>query len=229
MLTTIFAILGPPLLSVAFPLWVKSADVPICLSRPEGAPVYLYCLDRALLLYDNPQVVFHLNSRYLLNDDGGGVFSYTLPLEHWGINQADQLLEQWASNPPGQSQVHLEQFRISSAIFAGFQFETTEFINTSPIDRPVLPSELTLQNHPNPFNDGTLIHYSAVYPQFPVIICIYDLLGRKIAEFAGTNQPEGTVYWSGKDSFGNHLSSGVYPYTINNGPIKKSNTMILLK
>ncbi len=227
-LTTIFAILGQPALSLAFPLWVKAEAVPLFLSHPAGAPVYTYCRDRSINLYDNSQNVFHLNSRYLLNDDSGGVYSYTFPLERWGIEQAETALNRWRNEPPSKDEVIFEQFRIARALFTGFQLETSEYISDSP-EPPPLPGYPMMFNYPNPFNEGTHIVFMGLDPALPTTLRIYDLLGRQVYEMNGTENGSADVYWAGIDSYGNSLSTGVYFYILNNGSLTLKNKMLLLK
>jgi hypothetical protein len=123
----------------------------------------------------------------------------------------------------------LQQFRISSAIFAGFQHETSDLIIDTPSDPSPLPNAVTLANYPNPFNDGTLIFYSGAENGHPVSISIYDLMGRLMIEFPGNIGDSGSVYWAGEDSFGNRLVSGVYFCALKNGPFVAKNKMIFLK
>ncbi|OGC89799.1 MAG: hypothetical protein A2W25_02850 [candidate division Zixibacteria bacterium RBG_16_53_22] len=227
--TTIFAMLGQPILSVAFPLWVRCGNVPEPLSNPQGAPVVQYCNSRSRQLYDNPQTSYHLNSRYLLDEDGHGVYSYTLPLEKWGIDQAGSMLENWSSDPPSASEVYYEENRIAGVIFTGFYRETAELIDDFPPEPPPLPNTILISNYPNPFNDGTFIHYAGASVEYPVTLRIYDIQGRQIARIAGNNNPEGTVYWAGKDSFDNKLASGIYLYVLDNGPLKADNKMLLIR
>jgi hypothetical protein len=226
-LTTIFAILGSPLLSLAYPLWVKSGMVPNYLTDPAGAPMYTYCRDRSSQLYDNSSAFYFLNSRYLLDDDSGGVFTYTLPLEAWGIEQAEGLLESWLVESPTVTAVQWEQFRIANAIFTGFRDETSKFVNDN--DNPNLPNNPALFNYPNPFNYGTNIVYSGTSANYPVILRIYDIGGRLIAKLNGTGDVVANIYWTGRDTFGNPLASGLYFCHLDNGPFKTTSKMILLK
>jgi hypothetical protein len=227
--TTIFAMLGQPILSVAFPLWVSAGNVPTFLSRPQGAPFLDYCAARIRILYDYPRLAYHLNSHYLLDENGRGVYSYTLPLEKWGIEQSALLLGAWAGEQPSASAVNYEQNRIASTIFTGYFYETAELINDFPTEPPSLPNRPFLTNYPNPFNDGTYIRYSGAIDGFPVKIRIFDIQGRRVAEISGNNSTDGAVYWAGKDNFGNSLASGIYLYVLDNGPLKADNKMILIK
>ena len=228
-LATTFAMLGSPILSVAYPLWVKSGTVPLYLGHPDGAPMYEYCWERRGRLYDNYDFPNHLNSKFLLDDNGGGIYSYTLPLETWGIEQADDLLEFWNQTPPEPVFVSLEQMRIGSVIFTGFQMETDEYIPDYK-NRVVIPdNNLILSNYPNPFNSYTGIAVEGIDPEFPVVLRIYDNLGRLVREFDGTTFPERVFVWEGKDNYGNDVSSGVYYYQVQSGGSFSRQKMLYLK
>jgi len=226
--TTIFGMLGQPILSTAFPLWVGGGEVPVCLSRPQGAPILEYCASRSGLLYDNPRVTYHLNSHYLLDENGHGVFSYSLPLERWGINETDLLLETWHSQAPSGDELRSQQNRIANVIFAGYSHETAGPINEFPSEPP-LPHNMVLSNYPNPFNGGTYIIYSAPVVDSPVSARIFDILGRQVAEVAGDEILPGTIYWNGRDSRDNELKSGVYLYILNSGSVEIGGKMLLIK
>jgi len=226
--TTVFAMIGTPILSVAIPLWVKSGEVPYCLSSSVGAPIYQLCAQRRRQLYDNPQAPLYINSRYLLYDDGGGVYSYTLPLEAWGISEADRNLDYWQFQQQDADQIRDEQNRIAATIFTGFENETAKIIQ-SPSDPAQLPGQIAMFNYPNPFNRGTMIQYSGASGQYQLTVDIYDLAGKLVTSMDGNQTPEGTVYWSCENSFGDAVSSGIYFYKVSNGPFTSSNKMVFLK
>lgn len=227
-LTTIFAILGPPSLSVAFPLWVDSKAVPLCLSDPMGPLVRVLCLERSRRLYDNPNAGLFLNSHYLVDDDDSGVYSYTLPLEAWGMHEADSLVEVWSASSPNWGEIQLAEFTIGEEIFRGFELETADYI-WRPQNESEVPARITLGNYPNPFNEGTNIVYSGADPRYPITFEVYDLLGREAARLQGTGSMAGTVYWAGVGENGKDLSSGIYFYTLTNGSRRVSSKMLLMK
>ncbi|HBC45728.1 MAG TPA: hypothetical protein DCZ43_01640 [candidate division Zixibacteria bacterium] len=226
-LTTTFAILGQPALSLAYPLWVKTGMVPTYLDDPTGAPMYTYCRDRSSLLYDNTAAYYFLNSLYLVNDDGSGVYSYTLPLEAWGIGEVSRLFESWLVESPTVDDMRLEQSRIATTLFTGFKDETARYLGDS--SGIILPNTSTLFNYPNPFNSGTYIVYYGTQSNYPVRVRIFDINGRLVSELEGTGGAVGDVYWTGRDTFGRAVSSGVYFYILDNGPFKSTNKMLLLK
>jgi hypothetical protein len=232
-LTTAFVILGPPVLSVAYPLWVDAGLVPDCLAGPGRAPMYEYCLTRSRLLYDNSSYYFYINSHYLVDRDSCGVFSYTLPLEAWGVRQADFLMDGWDYDPPSAEQLRSSEINIADVIYYGFQNETANFLSDSASVNPILPNRLALYNYPNPFNTLTTISYdlsnAGVTGKFPVLLKIFDIGGRLITELHGTGNISGNVYWAGRDASGNAVSSGIYFCSLISGSFKSTSKMILLK
>jgi hypothetical protein len=74
-----------------------------------------------------------------------------------------------------------------------------------------------LGNYPNPFNPGTHISFIVTHATDQIVVVrIYNILGKLIRELtvhvngAGKYQ----VYWDGKDSSGNLVTSGNYIYTV---------------
>ncbi len=94
-----------------------------------------------------------------------------------------------------------------------------------------LPNELVLeQNYPNPFNPTTRINYS-VPEAGSVKLKVFDIKGEEIATLVDDQKSAGTytTFWSGRDSEGNSLASGVYIYTLTSGSFSTSKKMTLLK
>ena len=89
-----------------------------------------------------------------------------------------------------------------------------------------LPADYRLsQNYPNPFNASTIISYDLPEPA-EVAIRIYDIRGRKVAEFSPGHQEPGRheIIWQAED-----MPSGVYFYRLNADGFTVSRKMILLK
>jgi hypothetical protein len=98
-------------------------------------------------------------------------------------------------------------------------------INLEPIDYYLL------QNYPNPFNPSTTINYS-IADNSNVRIVIYDILGKEIITLV--NEEEKTagsysVFWDGKNKFGNEVSSGLYFYRLITDKFSQTNKMLFLK
>jgi len=86
------------------------------------------------------------------------------------------------------------------------------------------------QNFPNPFNPSTKISFSI--PQADQVrIVIYNILGNKIDEIINEFVPGGVheVEWTGKNSEGEDVSSGVYFYSLVSGDIRIVKKMFLIK
>ncbi|MBK7866393.1 MAG: T9SS type A sorting domain-containing protein [Ignavibacteriales bacterium] len=99
-----------------------------------------------------------------------------------------------------------------------------EFDNTVPTAFELF------QNYPNPFNPTTSIRFSL--PEAgEVVMIVYDISGKKIAEIASGYHQAGryTYEWNGKNDFGSGVASGVYLCTIKAGGKMQTVKMILNK
>ncbi len=86
-------------------------------------------------------------------------------------------------------------------------------------------------NYPNPFNPTTTIHYELVEAG-EVVLTVYNLLGKEVAELVNGVQPAGVyqAQWDGRDSDGHVAASGVYLYRVTfDGQQSQSRIMTLLK
>ena len=91
------------------------------------------------------------------------------------------------------------------------------------------------QNYPNPFNPETWIPYQ-LGSWAQVVIQIYDAAGHLVRQIdvglqgAGDYTSRGkSVYWDGRNEFGEQAASGVYYYTIDAGDFSATSKMLLLK
>jgi hypothetical protein len=93
------------------------------------------------------------------------------------------------------------------------------------------PASFSLgQNYPNPFNPSTWIEYQIPSTQ-PVLVVVYDLLGRRVKTMVDEVQPPGSyrIQWDGKDDAGRQVASGVYLYQLRTASFVQTNKMVLLK
>jgi hypothetical protein len=107
--------------------------------------------------------------------------------------------------------------------------DTFLLFETESVPTPPLPLVLK-QNHPNPFNPATTIDY--YLPESgPVSLDVYDASGRLIIRLVDSVQDKGnhSVEWSGRDSRGGPVGSGVYFYRISSNKKTESRKMILLR
>ena len=87
------------------------------------------------------------------------------------------------------------------------------------------------QNFPNPFNNLTEIRFDISKTE-KIELAIYNILGQKIVSLANRtyNPGEGySVYWDGKNSNGDRVSSGVYLCSIRSNNFKKAIRMAYIK
>lgn len=229
LLTTMYAVIGSPDLSLAYPLWVGAGTVPIYLSRPDSTPMYENCMTRRPRLYDNPDALFYINAKALCDEFGDGFYSYTIPLENWGIETAHSLLESWRVATPPNYEIAMEQFYIARALFAGFQQENANNVTATGEETIGIPEDFVLRNYPNPFNGSTTISFDLPEYGESFSLRIYDLLGRFVKSFTGTEFAGNSVIWYGDDSRGNYVKSGIYFYSLEAGSIQMKNKMMLIR
>ena len=230
-LATTFAILGQPALSIAIPLWVASEEVPIYLNGEQHAPWYDIISERMKLLYPLKEHPTCMNTLYLLDSTGAGVYSYTLPLEDWGVRQAEQNLRSWRNQIVNPGIIRSAQMEICGALWQGFVNESDSIIRAFEVKEAAF--EYRLSNYPNPFNVSTTIYLDLNDRDNinTVSVNIYNILGQKVAGLGEVDLYNGyaSVTWNGCDDSGMLLASGVYFYCIENPRIRKTGKMILLR
>jgi flagellar hook assembly protein FlgD len=91
------------------------------------------------------------------------------------------------------------------------------------------------QNYPNPFNPDTWIPYQ-LKEDTTVEVRIYTITGQLVRTLNLGYQPAGfyitkekAVYWDGKNAAGEHVSSGVYFYTIQAGEYTATRKMVIAR
>ncbi len=112
--------------------------------------------------------------------------------------------------------------------FSNWVFNPTTAANG---ETPAVPTRTELdQNHPNPFNPSTTIHYSLERPS-PVQVLIYDSLGRLVRTLIDqpTAPGEHQVIWNGDTDAGAPAAAGAYYYQLVTGDRTEAKKMILLK
>ena len=86
------------------------------------------------------------------------------------------------------------------------------------------------QNRPNPFNASTLIMYE-IPEAGAVVLKVYNSLGQEIVTLDEGYQEAGHyhVFWNGKDSEGNPVSSGTYIYKLQARGQEETRSMTLVR
>ncbi len=98
-------------------------------------------------------------------------------------------------------------------------------------DVPLDYTGYRLTSYPNPFNPQTTISYELPEPA-PVTLRIFDLTGRLVDVLVeGESQPAGThsATWTGRDSRGRAMESGMYFYRLETGRYVETKRMTLIR
>ncbi len=103
-----------------------------------------------------------------------------------------------------------------------------------PTPPPTVPeSYLTATNYPNPFNNGTLIHYNIPdnLAHNNTKLAIYNVQGKLINILVDRALPSGNYFtrWNGIDSNGTPVATGIYFYTLTSGSARYVGKMRLIK
>ena len=113
------------------------------------------------------------------------------------------------------------------ALLPELRIEISSYIEYGPTPM----SYRLYQNFPNPFNNLTEIRFDISKTE-KIELAIYNILGQKIVSLANRayNPGEGySVYWDGKNSNGDRVSSGIYLCSIRSNNFKKAIRMAYIK
>lgn len=99
-LTTMWVILGEPICGVAVPLWVGSGGVPPEMNGKKDAPFNTAIQQLESLAYPDTSLPRFLNTFVLKNSLGGGILSFTFPLEDRIFQLTETKLTIWRKYPP---------------------------------------------------------------------------------------------------------------------------------
>ncbi len=106
-----------------------------------------------------------------------------------------------------------------------------DLVSSSP-PTPVVADRFELmQNIPNPFNPTTVIPFNVPRGGAQVSLTIYDVSGRRVVELVNGFVAEGRhdMVWTGVDSRGASVASGIYFYRLRSGDAVVTRKMVLLK
>lgn len=104
-------------------------------------------------------------------------------------------------------------------------------ITAAPIAEMVTPAApRLLQNAPNPFNPRTTIRFTLSAAEHAKL-AVFDVSGRHVATLFDRVATAGVqrVDWTGLDSHGNAVASGIYYYKLQVGGVTESRKMALIK
>lgn len=138
----------------------------------------------------------------------------------------DTLNLEFAATAVPQGQVR-DWFLLTTGLYSSTALPASE---QPPSTEAALPTQFALrQNHPNPFNQTTAIHFDL--PRgIPVRLEIFDAQGRLVRSLANGRFPAGfhALEWDHRTDRGKTLGAGVYLYRIQAGSFRDRKKMVLL-
>ena len=143
--------------------------------------------------------------------DPVGLFDWTR-VDHFQIVAEHQSLINW--------QLWFDDIQITNAV-AG---------TVTSRNSPVIESNTSIHNYPNPFNATTSISYNLEATSY-VNLQIFDQVGQSITTLVDNVQSAGShqVEWNAKNTFGNNVTSGLYYYRLVAGESVGTGKMILAR
>ncbi len=146
--------------------------------------------------------------------------AYPWPIESIGNGATIELIQPYFDNNKPDNWAASQNYgtpgSINSAIISNIKEKQTS----------KNPGDFFLsQNYPNPFNPSTIITY-AIPNDGKVTLKVYDILGRVVKTLVSSLKAAGTYNIEFK---ADHLSSGVYFYSLRTGDFIKTHKMILYK
>ncbi len=182
---------------------------------------------------DLARTYFYMTARYYTEDAGwiGSPMTDGADLLPWAI---DMLLEWHVEDPVSQKEIErngtiydLQHNRNPFIDYPGFA--PAMYVTTGVEEEPP-PAFRLCRNVPNPFNPTTTIRFE-LPRESAVSVAVYDVSGRLVKVLADGEYPTGEheVTWSGRDTDGNRVASGVYFYSMRSGGFEARRKMVLLK
>lgn len=206
-LATVYGMIGPPVISVAYPMWVQGGSIPLMLNAGSEVPMYQYMARHRLKLYPLRGDPYYLNTRHLIGKNGIGIYTYTLPLETEILGIVEDSLASWEHTVPDSSVFAAAENQLAQRIYDTYIGIPTEF--PDDIVEGAL-SGIAISSYPNPFNASTAIDLAGFAEGEQAQVEIYNLMGQRVRELPGLGGPGSAVVWNGRDNRDEPVSSGVY-------------------
>ena len=201
-LTTLWAMLGFPPAAIAVPYW-PVGPAPAAADGEGTAPLCdaaRNIFEQIFVYGEDPN---YLRSFQLLDGEGGGLWSVTLPTEAAFVAGTRDHMAEWRSSPPEWTTLLAWEDSLAEIALEVLLHPTAVAQNDlpAPDQRPLLG-----QNHPNPFNATTIVPYT-VPRSARVRLAVYDARGHRVALLVDRHL-EGGAYTAGWNATG--LASGTY-------------------
>ena len=114
--------------------------------------------------------------------------------------------------------------------FAGNSVEFIDIAGTQSVNKTLENTkQIEVTNFPNPFNPTTTISFETTNLHENTRIEIYNIKGQRIRQFSFFNN-QSSIVWDGTNQASQPVSSGLYYVVLTqNGEVKATNKMILMK
>jgi hypothetical protein len=182
-----------------------------------------------------PSPLYKIRDSYVSQGFTAGVFSMSSYADLYQLGATTNTQGQW-SNAHNKLFIHIEHDyplrnneikmnKVISVLVENF------YKITSAIDPVQVVKNFRLeQNYPNPFNPCTIIKFSVNgNPRSPVLLKVYDLLGKEISVLVNENKSEGEYRITfSSNNYERTLSSGIYFYRLTIGNFSETKKMVLL-
>jgi len=225
-LSTMWGMIGQPVLSVAYPMWVRAHSAPVALNSGNQVPMYIQISRRIGYLYPLRGDADYIDSRYLIGKDGVGLLTYTLPLESGIVDYVESRLAEWRLMLPSSATIASVQNTLADSIYDSYLRIPLEFTEPAVADRVPIAS---VACYPNPFNSEAKLALAGFDKGEVIDIRIYNMLGQLVREMNIADGRDAAIRWDGRDKNGNPLSSGVYLVNAISGDLSASVKTVFLK
>ncbi|MFQ6069976.1 MAG: carcinine hydrolase/isopenicillin-N N-acyltransferase family protein [Candidatus Aminicenantales bacterium] len=167
-LSTMWVILGEPVCGVAVPVWVFAGTTPPEMNGLPTSPMCDLSQQKKQLCYTDtsadPLSYQYINTYALDDGAGGGIFSYSFPIEDWAITQATTALNSWRTSFPTARDMKDFEYRLIAQTYCSFLTSSPPNDTAPPLNfsvRTVLNRSLSQAEYinvltwePNPENSG---------------------------------------------------------------------------
>ena len=203
LLSTFYAVVGPPIVTVPLPAWVAAGATPEALDGSETSPLCDAAQERNRSLYDYSGSGILLDTRGLRGPEATWL-DLAEEIETWVFRQTESHLARWRERGINPSEMRTAEYRIA-------QDGLTYYLGGAPSHRA---EPVVLSAGPNPMKDSTVIRLlgSLPAPGAPVV-AVFDVAGRMVARLSGSEEAsvgKMNLPWNGCDDRGAPVPSGVY-------------------
>jgi hypothetical protein len=202
-LSTFYAMVGHPVVTIALPVWVTAGPTPDELDGLVTSPVCDLALSRKADCYDHSTNSSLINTFHLVDDRRISFLGLVERVERWLLPQVQQHLDEWREDGVDPEEMSTVEEQLAHEAFIGYK------------GGPLYPPQerVGLLVTPNPMRSNAVIRYQLEDPPpngWAVDIVSVD--GRLVRRLQGCRDDTavGCIYWDGHGTDGREVASGVY-------------------